>query len=94
MEEKKKEKNHLHYSLFMFSSLSLYIHVFHFSFRYCKPFEEEARRLAKTLVAVGDLLEVWQAAQADISLLLSAAVSSLIEGSSNLRVKHRQVKRS
>ncbi|XP_037781858.1 dynein heavy chain 10, axonemal-like [Penaeus monodon] len=59
--------------------------------KYCKPFEEEARRLAKTLVAVGDLLEVWQAAQADISLLLSAAVSSLIEGSSNLRVKHRQL---
>lgn len=74
-------------------SSSFRIITFHFSFRYCKPFEEEARRLAKTLVAVGDLLEVWQAAQADISLLLSAAVSSLIEGSSNLRVKHRQVKR-
>lgn len=76
-----------------FFLLFLHLFVFSLSIRYCKPFEEEARRLAKTLVAVGDLLEVWQAAQADISLLLSAAVSSLIEGSSNLRVKHRQVKR-
>lgn len=92
MEEEKKSSSLL--LIYVFFFVSLYIHVFHFSFRYCKPFEEEARRLAKTLVAVGDLLEVWQAAQADISLLLSAAVSSLIEGSSNLRVKHRQVKRS
>ncbi|XP_068224168.1 LOW QUALITY PROTEIN: dynein axonemal heavy chain 10-like [Palaemon carinicauda] len=60
------------------------------STKYCRPFEVEASRLAKTLVKIEDLLETWKSTQSRVMLLLSAAVSSLLD-TSVLKVKHRQL---
>ncbi|XP_069945849.1 dynein axonemal heavy chain 10-like isoform X2 [Cherax quadricarinatus] len=61
------------------------------STRYCQPFELEASRLAKNLVMVGDLLEVWQDTQKEVSLLLSPTVSLLMDDAADLQARHRQL---
>ncbi|XP_064083938.1 uncharacterized protein LOC135199712 [Macrobrachium nipponense] len=60
------------------------------STKYCRPFEDDASRLAKTLVRIEELLEAWKSTQSRVVLLLSPAVSSLLD-TSVLKVKHRQL---
>ncbi|XP_045101948.1 dynein-1-alpha heavy chain, flagellar inner arm I1 complex-like isoform X2 [Portunus trituberculatus] len=59
--------------------------------RYCRPFAEEASRLAGTLVSVEALVEAWQDTQENVKLLLSHTLASGFSKAPELRARYRKL---